>query len=519
MKLRDQIICYGLVGALSALLVGGIGLLSTRQQSSALDEVVQATLAVRSSMDSDMMHDAIRADVMAALLAADEKDEAGGEEARKSLAEHRKRFEDSLGELKDVALPPDVQQTLAATMPMIKAYGDNAEGVRAKAAADASAARALMPEFMKDFEALEKQMERLGDSIQKHAQNISASGRGTAQSSQRWIVIALAGSLALVGGAAIVLTRHMSRSMHAAVEVADRFARGDLSGTIVPSGNVETRQLLDSLARMQGSFSAMVHGVRGNAESVATASAQISAGNNDLSARTEHQASALQKTAASMEQLSATVRQNADNARQANQLAHGASEVATQGGTVIGDVVSTMKGIDDSSKRIADIIGVIDGIAFQTNILALNAAVEAARAGEQGRGFAVVAGEVRNLAQRSAAAAKEIKGLIQTSVERVGRGTELVDRAGATMHEIVESIQRVTFIMREISTASEEQSQGVAQVGDAVAQMDQATQQNASLVEESAAAAESLKAQASQLVTAIAQFRLKPEPSASETPA
>jgi len=251
-----------------------------------------------------------------------------------------------------------------------------------------------------------------------------------------------------------------------------------------------------------------VHRVRLNADSVATASAEISQGNSDLSMRTEEQASALEETAASMEELSSTVRQNAENARQGNQLAQNASTVAVRGGEVVGQVVDTMKGINDASRKIADIIGVIDGIAFQTNILALNAAVEAARAGEQGRGFAVVASEVRSLAGRSAEAAKEIKGLISDSVQRVEQGTVLVDQAGTTMAEVVAAIRRVTDIMGEISAASTEQSQGVAQVGEAVTQMDQATQQNAALVEESAAAAESLKLQAQQLVQAVAVFKL-----------
>jgi methyl-accepting chemotaxis protein len=248
--------------------------------------------------------------------------------------------------------------------------------------------------------------------------------------------------------------------------------------------------------------------VHGSSSRIQVASAEIAQGNEDLSVRTEQQASALQETAASMEQLGSTVRQNADNARQANQLALGASTVAVKGGEVVGQVVDTMKGINDSSRRIADIIGVIDGIAFQTNILALNAAVEAARAGEQGRGFAVVAGEVRSLAQRSAEAAREIKSLIHASVERVEQGTLLVDRAGATMGEIVTAIRRVTDIMGEISSASEEQSAGVSQVGQAVSQMDRATQQNAALVEQNAAAAESLRAQAQQLAEALAVFEL-----------
>ncbi len=287
-----------------------------------------------------------------------------------------------------------------------------------------------------------------------------------------------------------------------AVSAGDLTARLSLRPGDRGSVMASTKTMQDNLARVVGA-------VRLNAESVATASAQIAAGNNDLSGRTEAQASALQQTAASMEELGSTVRQNADNARQANQLALQASGVAVDGGEVVSQVVDTMRGINESSRKIADIISVIDGIAFQTNILALNAAVEAARAGEQGRGFAVVASEVRSLAQRSAGAAKEIKTLINASVERVEQGTALVDKAGTTMQEVVASIRRVTDIMGEISAASGEQQAGVGQITEAMGQMDRATQQNAALVEESAAAAESLRVQALQLVEAVAVFKLE----------
>ncbi len=308
---------------------------------------------------------------------------------------------------------------------------------------------------------------------------------------------------------AVTLTASIVRPIRQAANSARRIAEGDLTESIAISGRDEASELLAALQNMQASLVKVVSGVRENSESVATASAQIAQGNSDLSARTEQQASALEETSASMEQLGSTVKQNADNARQANQLAQGASTIAIKGGDVVSQVVTTMKGINESSKQIADIISVIDGIAFQTNILALNAAVEAARAGEQGRGFAVVAAEVRNLAQRSAEAAKQIKSLISSSAERVDQGTMLVDQAGLTMQEIVTSIKRVTDIMGEISSASIEQSSGVAQVGEAVTQMDHATQQNAALVEQSAAAAGSLREQAQQLVQAVSVFKIE----------
>jgi methyl-accepting chemotaxis protein len=305
-----------------------------------------------------------------------------------------------------------------------------------------------------------------------------------------------------------LLIRAISRPLNQAVDVAREVASGNLTLPIEARGKSETALLLAALRDMQTSLVGVVSTVRQGSEGVASASAEIAQGNNDLSARTEQQASALEETAASMEELSATVKQNADAAKQANQLAMTASTVAVQGGNVVGKVVETMKGINESSRKIADIISVIDGIAFQTNILALNAAVEAARAGEQGRGFAVVASEVRSLAGRSADAAKEIKALIGTSVERVEQGTALVDQAGVTMTEVVTSIQRVTDIMAEISAASNEQAMGVEQVGEAVVQMDQATQQNAALVEQMAAAASSLKSLAGDQVRAVSVFKL-----------
>jgi methyl-accepting chemotaxis protein len=311
----------------------------------------------------------------------------------------------------------------------------------------------------------------------------------------------------------------LRRRIQIAQSISERISHGDLSARVVDEEEDEISPLLVAMRTMQESLVAVVAKVRQGANLVATASAEIAEGNHDLSARTEHQASALEETAASMEELGSTVKQNVDSARTANQLAMNASSVAVQGGEVVGQVVETMKGINESSRKIADIISVIDGIAFQTNILALNAAVEAARAGEQGRGFAVVASEVRSLAGRSAEAAKEIKSLIGASVDRVEQGTILVDRAGETMTEVVSSIKRVTDIMGEISAASNEQSLGVSQVGQAVTQMDQSTQQNAALVEEMAAAASALKSQANDLVDVVAVFKLGNEGRASSSAA
>ena len=323
------------------------------------------------------------------------------------------------------------------------------------------------------------------------------------------ILVMLVVSAGLVGFSAYVVRvmKQLGGEPHDLKRVVDAVAAGDL-GTPIALQHGDTRSIMAAMKTMSDNLARTVQAVRLNADNVATASQQIAAGNADLSGRTEQQASALQQTAASMDELGATVRNNADNARQANQLASQSSAVAAEGGEMVGQVVQTMKGINDSSRKIADIIGVIDGIAFQTNILALNPAVEAARAGEQGRGFAVVASEVRTLAQRSAAAAREIKALISDSVSRVEQGTALVDRAGATMQEIVASIRRVTDIVGEITTASAEQHAGVTQVGQAVTQMDRATQQNAALVEQSAAAADSLRQQAQQLVQAVAVFKL-----------
>jgi len=371
------------------------------------------------------------------------------------------------------------------------------------------AAQTLKTETLPAIDVLQGHVDALNALQRRHAHDNGTAVQSQISAAIRW-VIGL-GLVCLATGVLLAwrITHSIVGPVSAAAASADLIARGDLSHAVAVHGQDETGQMLHSIATMQQGLRELVMSVRAGIGQVSVASAEIATANNDLSTRTESQASALQETAASMEELSGTVRHNADSAREGNLLATEASDMAARGGAVVEQVVATMRSINDSSTQIADIIGVIDGIAFQTNILALNAAVEAARAGEQGRGFAVVASEVRSLAQRSADAAKQIKALITESVQRVERGSLLVDKAGASMTGTVQAIQRAAGIMGQISAASHEQSAAVSQVGGAVSQLDQTTQQNAALVEQTAAAAASLNDQAQQLVVAVSRFRLE----------
>ena len=368
--------------------------------------------------------------------------------------------------------------------------------------------RLMRGETLPALNVLQKHIKEMMSIQKEQVANSAVAVRNTISFS-RMLMLGLGGGVLLIGIAfSIWLTRSITRPLREAVRVAKRVATGDLTTRIDVCGKDETGQLLQALKDMNHSFAHIVAQVRSGTDTIAVGSSQMAAGNLDLSSRTEQQASSLELTASSMEQLTSTVKQNADNARQANLLAVSAAEVAVRGGVAVARVVDTMDSINDSAKKIADIIGVIDGIAFQTNILALNAAVEAARAGEQGRGFAVVATEVRSLAQRSAGAAKQIKSLIDDSVDKVAAGARLVDQAGGTMNEIVTSVKRVTAIISEITTASQEQTAGIDQINVAIGQMDQVTQQNATLVEEAASAAETLHEQAGSLARVVSVFKL-----------
>ncbi|MCV2422452.1 methyl-accepting chemotaxis protein [Paucibacter sp. DJ2R-2] len=409
----------------------------------------------------------------------------------------------------------DLVKTETIAMNLVKGlYEDGNGGYTKKGEPDLAKAQAMMHD--KNYHQYKaKIMAPVDEFLRLLDGRTEAAVSEALQAESRWFKVVLGLMLALAGATLGLLwyakhwvNQRLGAEPFEVVAAVQVIADGNLAQRLRNQSS-DAQSVMGVLAQMVDKFADAVSQVRNGTDGVATASAEIAQGNNDLSARTEQQASNLQRTASSMDVLGSTVRQNADNARSANQLAVSASSVAIRGGDVVSQVVDTMKGINDSSRRIADIISVIDGIAFQTNILALNAAVEAARAGEQGRGFAVVASEVRSLAQRSAEAAKEIKQLINDSVERVERGTQLVDQAGSTMEEIVASIKRVTDIMGEISTASGEQSAGVAEIGQAVTLMDQSTQQNAALVEQSAAAAESLRQQANTLQQAVAVFTLR----------
>ena len=416
--------------------------------------------------------------------------------------------------IESLAVASDEQAVLAEVAAARKDYLASRDDARQRrAGGDAEGAKALLKDKVEPavakYVALQQKFVKLQESRAEEMRNAV----GAERMRTVWMVAVVMG-LIVVGLAVsnVFLVRSIRGPLHALARAADRIGHGDLTVELDTRRTDELGQVTRSLAEMRDALRGIVSQVRESTGSIQLASAEVASGNMDLSQRTEQAASNLQQTAGAIQQLSGTVRQSADAASQANQLASSASAVAQRGGEVVSQVVATMDEINASSKKISDIIGTIDGIAFQTNILALNAAVEAARAGEQGRGFAVVAGEVRSLAQRSAEAAREIKTLISASVERVSQGTQLVDRAGTTMVDIVGSIQQVSSLMGQISTASQEQSQGVAQVGEAVTQMDQVTQQNAALVEESAAAAQSLRAQAEQLVRAVSVFRLEADP-------
>ena len=508
MSIKFRLIALSLISILFLLTIGASSLWSEHQMSEALRKNSIATAALRNHMEADMMHDALRADILAATLAANLNQVNQRKPIEQQLAEHLKLFQDSLKANEELALRTNIAQSIAQVRPLVDGYLKASQAGVALAFDSPEKSEANLVKFMEMFTAVEKEMDALADLIEKNSSDAVSSAQADAARLKQLIMGVLLLSVLCTSLIAAATIRSIISPLNTAVKIAQTVAAGDLTSHIEVSSKDETGQLMQALKDMNDSLAKVVGEVRQGTDTIATASGQIAAGNQDLSSRTEQQASSLQETAASMEELTSTVTQNADNARQANQLAVSASSVAVRGGSVVAQVVNTMSAINTSSRKIVDIIGVIDGIAFQTNILALNAAVEAARAGEQGRGFAVVAAEVRNLAQRSAAAAKEIKTLIGDSVDKVEEGSRQVAEAGKTMDEIVDSVRRVTDIMAEIEVASQEQTQEIKQINQAITQMDQVTQQNAALVEEAAAAAQSLQEQADGLSQMVSVFKL-----------
>ena len=511
MSIKFRLVALSLISILFLLTIGASSLWTEHEMSGALRKNSIATAALRNHMEADMMHDALRADILAATLAATLKQVDQRKSIEQGLAEHLKLFQDALKANEELALTANIVQSLAQVRPLVDGYLKASQAGVALAFDSPDKSEANMVKFMEIFISVEKEMAALSNLIEKNSTDTVSSAEADAARLKQLIMGLLLVSVLCASLIAAAIIRSIIGPLNAAVKVAQTVAAGDLTSLIEVRTKDETGQLLQALKDMNGSLVGIVGQVRQGTDTIATASAQIAAGNLDLSSRTEQQASSLEETAASMEELTSTVKQNADNARQANQLAVSASSVAVKGGSVVAQVVNTMGAINTSSKKIVDIIGVIDGIAFQTNILALNAAVEAARAGEQGRGFAVVAAEVRSLAQRSAAAAKEIKTLIGDSVDKVEEGSQQVAEAGKTMNEIVDSVKRVTDIMAEITAASQEQTSGIEQINQAITQMDQVTQQNAALVEQAAAAAASLQEQASGLSEVVSVFKLDAE--------
>ena len=508
-SIRQKLIGLALLGFLSTLIIGVVAFRGYHNQKESWERQKTSLRALRNHLESDMMHDALRADVLRALRAGKSADRQEQTEVLQAVEEHAGHFRTRMDETRKLALTGVLTQAVNDVMPELDAYNRHARSIVDLAFTNNEAAESEYPEFQKTFERLEDDMAELSGLIEEEAQKTDQRSAGTMHTAEQGMYLVLVTSALVLLVFSSLLIRTITRPLAEIMTVVRAIAAGDLTGVVeTRKGIDEISQVMNALNMMQEKLKEIIKSIVNGVEEVSEGSDQVAQGNANLSQRTQEQASSLEEVASSMEEMTSTVTQNAENAQAASQLATAARDQADHGGAAAGKVVEAMAEINVASKKIADIIGVIDEIAFQTNLLALNAAVEAARAGEMGRGFAVVAAEVRNLAGRSATAAKEIKSLIHNSVEKVEEGAKLVNESGETLGKIVTSVKKVTGVVKEIAAASQEQSSGIAQVNKAVLQMDEMTQQNAALVEEASSTAESISAQTQELRATVGFFKV-----------
>jgi methyl-accepting chemotaxis protein len=509
LTIRVRLILLSALAMLFVLGMGGFGYSMIARLNAGSDALARVNQATRAQLEADMMHDALRGDVLAALLAATRSQADSEAEIIKDLKEHVGKFQEQIAVLRQLPLGAETAAAVQRVQVPLSTYIALANEIVPLAFKDMAKAEARTEVFMKAFGVLEDEMEKLNELIEAESKAINERG-GEIASRAGWILL-LASALAAVvlGATAYVIGVGVTQPLRDAVRLTNTVAAGDLSAELDGSRQDETGSLMRALARMTGSLSGIVSHVRSTAQDIAQGCTQISAGSTELCTRSEGQAQDLAHTASSMAALTTAAQQSADTARQAARMAGGAADAAQKGGERVMRLVQTMQDIEGSSRKIGEIIGVIDSIAFQTNILALNAAVEAARAGEQGRGFAVVASEVRALAQRSGEAAREIKALITDSVGKIEQGSSQVDDAGRAMSGIVEEIRHVSTLISDLSHASQQQSAGIGEIGIAMGRLDQMTQENTALVAQSNAATLSLQSRAEQLTELVAQFKLR----------